>query len=248
MVEERDMNDNLYTFLAVCSFFLAGCGRVGQGPKAMVQEEEPHNMIQIQNLSLTDKILTLDYQILNPFDDDIWICYDIWVHDEQGAQDTSVRIDGDSVRILLRYNLESVGGMVLENPPGVAKYVRLRPEESCSGKIIQNLPIGDYAREPQAESKEHKKILHRVVFEVGYFGPEMKELFDSWSEKIKKEPDKYKPLIAGRYYYLSISPFITEEPLDGKLREVMYIEEYTPIIRKEESTEATITDVNIPGN
>jgi len=123
----------------------------------------------------------------------------------------------------------------------------LPPKESCSGRILEDLPLRDYSREPRRGRKEHKEIvLHRAVFEVGYFGPKWNNYFDSVSEKIKKRGIKPKPIIDGPYYYLSISPLVTEEPLDGKPREVIYIVEHTPFLRNEECAEVLITDVDIP--
>ncbi len=49
----------------------------------------------------------------------------------------------------------------------------------------------------------------------------------------------------GSVYFLPISPLITEEELDGQLREVMYLHEYSSLQGKEESAEISITDVNI---
>ncbi len=95
--------------------------------------------------------------------------------------------------------------------------------------------------------KEYKEIvLHRAVFEVGYFGPKWNEFFDSkYDERIKQEPFKSKPTVIGSYYYLSFNPFITEETLDGKLREVIYVQPWSSV-SNQECAEVLITDVDIP--
>lgn len=241
------MTTILYIFLLATCVFLSGCRPDSQLPREKAREKEPAEMIQIRNLTLTDKTLTLNYRVLNPFEDGIWVCYDTWVHGEQDVQNTSTRIDGETVWIKLRFNLESVGAF--EDPPAVAKYVRLPPGESCSGRILRNLPIKDYLREWRAEHKEHKEIvLHRVVFEIGYigtFGPKWNALLDSWAEKFEKESIKPKPKVSGSVYYLPVDPLITEEKLDGQLREVMYLH-YKSFVNKEESAEVLITDVAIP--
>jgi len=241
------MNDYLYVFLLACSALLSSCGRTGQGPEALAREKEQSKMVQIQNLTITGKTLTLDYRVSNPFENGIWVCYDAWVHGEQSTQNILTRIDGETVRMQLRFNVERFPGFV--DPPAVAKYVRLLPGESCSGRILENLPIEDYMREERAEHKEHEKIvLHRAVFEIGYIGalgPKWDELIDSWSEKLKKEPIKPKPIIDGPYYILPVSPLLTEETLDGQLREVMYLYGAS-FVEKEEPAEVLITDVNIP--
>ena len=205
-------------------------------------------MIQVRNVTLTDKTLTLDYRVSNPFEEGIWVCYDTWVHGEQGLQNTATRIHGETVRIKLCFNLESVGGAVFSDPLAVAKYVRLRPGESCSGRILRNLPIKDRVHQWRAERKEHKEIvLHRAVFEIGYigkFGPEWDKIIASWADKFERGGIKPKPKVDGSIYYLPVNPLITEETLDGQLREVMYLH-YKSFVDKEESAEVLITDVDI---
>ena len=205
-------------------------------------------MIQVRNVTLTDKTLTLDYRVSNPFEEGIWVCYDTWVHGEQGLQNTATRIHGETVRIKLCFNLESVGGAVFSDPLAVAKYVRLRPVESCSGRILLDLPIRGYSREGREGRKERKQIiLHRAILEVGYlrtFGPKWTKILDSRAEKLRKEGIKPKPIVDGPYYILPVDPLITEEALDGQLREVMYLH-YKSFVDKEESAEVLITDVDI---
>jgi hypothetical protein len=246
-------------FLLICSVFLSGCYRAGPDPEIVPQEKELHgqiptavaiekeppSMIQIQNLSFTDKTLTLDFRLSNPFEDDIHVCYDASIHGKQGVQSAATRIEGETVRIQLLSNRERFPGFV--NPYSVAKYIRLKSGESCSGKIVRNLPVKDYVREWRESRKEHKEIvLHRLIFEVGYFGSKWNKFLDSWSEKIKKKEFEPKPKFFDPYYYLSISPLITEETMDGQLREVMYISENDPFIENEESAKLVVTDVTIP--
>ena len=241
------MNNWLTIFSLVSSVFLGGCASIRQTPEAVPTEEGAAPMIQIQNLRMADKTLTLHYRISNPLKGAIWVCYDTWVHGEQGVQDASTRIDGEVARIRLCYNREAIGRPAFTNPQGVGKYVRLLPGESHSGRIVQNLPIRDYAREWRAERKARKEImLRRLIFEIGYLGPKCDDYIASVFESIRRSPDKSKPVILGPYYYLAANPFITEETLDGQLREVMYIEEYTSLIGKEESAEVLIADVDIP--
>ena len=55
-----------------------------------------------------------------------------------------------------------------------------------------------------------------------------------------------KLTVVGPYYYLSHSPTITEETVDGKLREVIYVEHSGAPPKNEESAQVVITDVAIP--
>jgi len=250
------MNTILYKFLLACSIFLGVCCQprhIGdsawekeptrQIPEVPILEKEPLPMIQIQNLSLTDKTLTLDYQFSNPFDDYIWVCYDVSVYGKQDVQHSYTIIDGETVWIKLRCNFDHFTGF--EDPPSVAKYIRLQTGVSCSGRIVRNLPIKNYiGLEPRKEKKEI--TLHRVVFEVGYFEPKWNKFFNSIAERFKKKGIKPKPRILGSYYYLD-GTIVTEETLYGQLREVMYLnDDFTPWIKNEVSSKIVITNVAIP--
>lgn len=263
---------SLYIFLLVCSVLMGSCSRTKQAedlstekkqlkeiqevviqekepPKqireAMGSDKEPPPMIQIQNFSLTDKTLTFDYRLSNPFKDDIWVCYDVSVYGKQDVQHAYTIIDGETVRIRLRCNFNNFIGF--KNPPSVAKYIRLQPGESCSGRIVRNLPIKDSIRKWREIRKEHKEIiLSRAIFEVGYFGSKWNKFLDSWPERFKNKPIKPELRTDGLYYYLSISPLITEETMDSQLREVMYLEEIDPFRRNEEFKEVVLNDVAIP--
>ena len=54
------------------------------------------------------------------------------------------------------------------------------------------------------------------------------------------------PIVSGLYYYLPVNPLITKETLDGQLREVMYLREYTSTQTKEKFAKVLITDADIP--
>jgi hypothetical protein len=203
--------------------------------EAITREKEQPLIIQIQRLSVTDETITLNYRLSNPNKEDIWVCYDIGVYGKQEVQGAAMRIDGETVRIQLRCNIERFPGF--QDPIPVAKYVRLQPGESCTGKIVRDSPI-----------KEHKVIfLHHAIFEVGYFSPKWNKFFDSLSKESKKEKIKPKPKVIGQYYHLPDNPLITEEILDSQLCEVMYLHElFTTWISNEEFAEVVVNDITIP--
>ena len=241
------MNTILYSFLLVCSVLLGGCWRARQLPGDLTPEKEPPKMIQIQNFSLTDKALTLDYRVSNPFEDNIRVCHDTGVYGNQEVQHVATRIDGETLWIKLRFHLEM--DTSLRNPPAIAKYVRLSPGESYPGRIRLGLPIENmspvYSFHAGPE-KRHEIVVPCAIFEVGYFGPRWNEFFDSVSEGIKKQGIKPETMVIGKFHYLQSNPLIAEETQDGQSREVTYISELWPSLRDEESSQVLITGVNIP--
>jgi hypothetical protein len=236
-------------FLLACSALLSSCSNPEGIQEYMDRKEEPSEMIEIKDITITKENLTLDFRVPNPCEDDIRVCCSTWAHGKQDVQKATTRIAGEKVWIKLCFNTEKKNpGFV--NPPAMAKHVLLRAGESFSGSIPLDLPIRDYSHEPREGSKDRKQIvLHRGVFEIGYLrnvGPKWNKLLDSWSEKLKKESIRPKPRVIGSYYCLPISPLVTQETLDGRLRELLYIEEYTSLKQKVESEQVVITDITIP--
>jgi hypothetical protein len=158
-------------------------------------------------------------------------------------------IDDETVRLQLRFNLKR-DYSVLPNPPSIAKYLRLSPGESHSDKILLNLPITDTSTDSsfrEQELMERKQIvLHRVIFEVGYFGRNLNQLFDEVRKQIKDSgPDKGFQIMGG-FHYLRTIPLVIDEMHDGRLREFVYINTFWPNISEEKCAEVVISDVNVP--
>ena len=269
---------SLYIFLLVCSVLMGSCSHNKQAedlaiekeqPKeiqeivttdkepaeqiteAEVREKEPPPMIQIQNFSLTDKILTFDYRFSNPFKDDIRICQDICVY---GNQHVATIIDAETVWIKLRFNIRK--DKALRNPPVISKYLCLPPGKSSSGRILLNLPIRNASpinSFSEEDDKERKQIILRhVVFEVGYFGPNTNKVFDSISELMKEQgilkEFGIKPdiTVLGGVHYLPFSPLTVKEIQDGRSCEVVYVDEHCELISAEESEKVVVNNVEIP--
>jgi len=159
----RNINQNskktICVILLACSVLLNGCRQRSHPSKAC-------HMIKIQNFEVTEKTLTLDYQVSNPFEYGIWACEDI---DTRSKYDVETRIDAETVRIKLLSNLET---NLAPEIGTLAKYRRLSPGESHSERILLNLPIRNASPvyEFHEDRKKHKQVfLHRAVFEVGYF-------------------------------------------------------------------------------
>lgn len=243
----RVMNTILCRFLLACPILLYGGCHARQIPADRTPEKETSRIIQIQNLALTRDALTLDYQVSNNFEDDIRVCHDTRIYANQEVQHMATRIDGETVWIKLSFNLERDN--IHRDPPAIAKYVRLSPGESYSGRIRKNLPIkiGSPVRSVQEDGEKRQEIvLRRAIFQVGYFGPKWNTFFDSVSERIRKRGIKPETMVIGKFHYLRYDPLIAEEMQDGRMREVTYISQYWPNLRYEECAEVVIADVNIP--
>jgi len=242
------MNSKLYTFLLACSVLFAGCSRSGQIQEHPPGEKEPPGMVQIQDLTLTDKTLALDYSVSNRFDGDIRVCHAAWVYGNRDVQHATTRIRDNTVWIILGNVVKNsdVEKLVIKDPPPIAKYIRLAPGESYSGRVVLDLPIRDYSLEPAPRSKRPREenvdiTLRRAVFEVGYFGPRLNKFFDAVSERIKEEGNEPKTIVRGKFHYLQSNPLIVEEMQDGQVREVMYVKKSWVANTGEESAKVVLT-------
>jgi len=241
------MTTILYIFFGVCYVFLSGCYCVRQTQENRDPDIEAHQMIQIQNFTLTERNLSFDYKVSNPFAEDIRVCQDINVY---GNQHVATIIDAETVRIQLRLNIER--DKALRDPPAIAKYLRMPPGESYSGRILLNLPIRNASPVnyfPEEEDKERMQIvLHRVVFEVGYFGIRLNKGFEVIAKTLKEwgiKGDIPIDPVSG-LHDLRGGPVIKEEIQNGQSCEVVYINEGWSTIKAEEFAKVVITDVDVP--
>jgi hypothetical protein len=194
-------------------------------------------MIYIENLTVNDKTLTLDYRVSNPFGYDIWICEDI---DTYSGYDVETRINGGAIQIKLRLYLEC--NIMLEVGP-LAKYRRLLPGESHSGKILLSLPIRNASPVyyfGERGKKRENVVLKRAVFEVGYFDGRLITRLSRALEKVKRGMSR-EEIERTRF-----QPCIEEEIDNGQSREFLYCMSLWPVISKEESAKVVITDVEVP--
>jgi hypothetical protein len=218
------MTTIIYIFLLVSSVFLSGCRQRSQPSEEKAPEKKACLMLEIENLAVTEKALTLDYRVSNHFGYGIWVCEDIDVDYEYHVE---TRIDAETVWIKLRFNLES---NVMPYEAVLAKYRLLLPGESYSGRILLDLPIRNASPvyDFNEDRKKHEQIvLQRAVFEVGYFRG------DSIYGSILIQDNQ-------------IEPRIEEEIEDGQSRKFLYFTELWPGISEEKSAKVDITDVNIP--
>jgi hypothetical protein len=241
------MRTIVYVIFLACSVFLSGCVSARQTQEPPSPEKEPPAIIQIQNLTVTDANLILDYRVSNPFDDYIRVCRDTSAF---GRTHVVTWVDDETVWIKLRFNLEM--DHTLRNPEPIAKYVRLAPGECYSDRLILSLPIRNlspvYDWDRQDRRKEREEIvLHRAVFEVGYFGTKFGKFFDVSRELNNRgEPVKGELIVVGEGHYITSNPLVVDEVQHGRSREIVYVRAGWPSIGEEESASVVLTDVNIP--
>ena len=229
------MNTFAYSFLLACSVVLSGCCRAPQGPEPLGREKEGRRMIQIENLILTEKSLTLDYEVSNPFAHEIWICEDI---DVRSKYDVETRIDAETVWIKLRFNLEC---NFMPWPGVLFKYRRLPPGQSHSGKILLNLPIANASPVyyfGEFGKKKKQVVLHRAVFEVGYFEG---DLLNTLSERIERAKGDTTGNLG-----LESEAVMMERIQHCQSRNTVYLPHLWPGESMEKCAEVLITDVDIP--
>lgn len=231
------MTKIFYVFLLFCFVLLSGCRQRSQPSEKEAPEKKVCQMIKIENLTVTEKALTLDYQVSNPFEDDIWVCEDIDIY---SRHDVETRIDAETVWIKLRSNLET---NILREIAALAKYRLLSPGESHSGQILLNLPIrnASHVYDFDERRKEHKQIvLNRLVFEVGYFEGELVNRISEAQEKSKCG------MSSEELQNTQFVPRIKEEIQDGQSHKFLYCENYWPVLSKEKSAKVVVTDDDIP--
>ena len=221
-------------FLLACSVFFSGCRWGKQADIDKTTEKVPYPLIQIENLTVTEKALTLDYQVSNPLAYDIWVCEDIDIY---GRYDVETRIDAETVWIKLCFNLEC---NVYLLQAVYAKYRRLSPGESHSERILLNLPVRNASPvyEFHENRKKHKQVvLHRAVFELGYLEGDLENVLLESIYKGKRDPTNeqlhYEWLMLG---YIQ----------NARSRNTIYLPDYWPGLSMEKSAEVVVTDVNIP--
>ena len=244
-----------YIFLLVCFVVCNGCccccpcPCTKQNPVDVVTTEEktiPIVKIQDPTLTQTYETLTLEYTVSNPFTEAIWVCHDTDIHPNDNIQNVVRRTDGETLWIRLGAN-PNINLSVIADPASISKYCRLLPGESCSGKIVFDLPLRNISIVSDLKTDREQIIVNRVVLEVGYLGCIFNKFFDYVRKQMKEDKIDPKPLkMDESYYLLPYSPLISEERQDGQSREVVYINSESPTLLKEEYAEAVFPYVDIP--
>jgi len=224
------------TTALICYLMLGGCSRRPPPAEDATAESIGERMIHIENFSVTEKTLMLDYKVSNPFEYDIWVCEDI---DITGKYEVETRISPGTLRIKLCFNLES--NVFIYNQV-FAKYRLLMPGESHSGKIHLNLPVKSASpvyvfSEIRKELK--REILTRAIFEVGYLKGEVINKTLEIMKLVRLDDPSAKKA--------DNMPEIKEEIINGQSCKLILAPYYWQGLSEEKSAEVVITDVEIPG-
>ncbi|MHC4511920.1 MAG: hypothetical protein ACYTAO_23735 [Planctomycetota bacterium] len=137
----------------------------------------------------------------------------------------------------LKFKLRS---NILRNPLAIGEYLRLAPGDSHSGRMVLELPVRNASPVYvfHEDGKSHKQvILHRLVFEVGYFeGPVIDDVAER-VEKAKRDPNLRET---------EIEPVIVEEIQDGQPRRLLRPNQIWPGLAWEKSAKVAVANVDIP--
>lgn len=219
----------------ICSVMLGGCSRRAQPPEEETAESIGKRMIHIDDFTVTNKALTLDYKVSNPFEYDIWVCEDIDLH---GGYDVETRITPGALQIKLCFNLEC---NLIFYKSVFAKYRLLKPGESNSGIILLSLPVRNDSPVyffDENRTRYRRTILNRADFEVGYINGEDINKALELAKRDKQNIPSGSILVG--------VPEIREEIIDGQLRKFVIVPHIWEGLTEEKSAKVVITDVEIP--
>jgi len=140
--------------------------------KVVVNNKVGTLTIAVTKLDISNRILNLSYEIINDYQQDVWICDSV----SQGYN-FEVYLDEDSQTLMVRKRLDVPSSSLWYSQP-VGKYIRLRPEEKRIESLLLNVPVN-----PVHMYYESSKRLHRVVnatrlsIEIGYYLGNLPEIF-----------------------------------------------------------------------
>jgi hypothetical protein len=175
--------------LATCLGLVNGCSPGGAGEISCAGAEEANKpvkedesrILQVRKLDIMSDYLSLDYLVHNPFDHDIWVCYDLDVGSKNrvSERDAATRIAGGTLWIRLHEHLE----WDFFGDPVVARYRRVPSGNSVSENLLLPVPVtNDSPVYAYGHRNDVRAFAHRVVFELGYFTEDLPSLLSQWGD------------------------------------------------------------------
>jgi hypothetical protein len=170
------------------SLFLAP--RIQAQPKAQSGAQKANTpTITVTGLEVTDKSLTLRYEIENGSEQDIWICEDInW----NRATHFEVYLDEYNQTLMIRRRLD-VPLIPHVNQP-FSRYVRLPTNESRTESVLIPLPVhrkGLFSGNGLIQDTVHAVSL---LLEIGYYTGDLPGMIRGVLEKAERNTDKNKDI------------------------------------------------------
>lgn len=229
------MNAIFLAILLTCSVMLSGCSRRNRPSGEKVPEKIGELMLRIENATVDENILTLDYKVSNRFEFDIWVCQDIDIY---GGFDVETRITPGALQIKLCFDLEC---NLIFYRSVFAKYRLLKPGESNSGTILLSLPVRNASPVydfNEDRTKYRRTVLNRVVFEVGYINGEDINKALEFAKRDKQNIPSGNILVG--------APEMREEIIDGQLCKFAIVPQVWEGLVKEKSVKVVVTEVEVP--
>jgi hypothetical protein len=158
--------------LIIC-IFAASTAR----PDNEVPENAEGLNIIVTSLKVDDKILQIDYEVVNNSQQEIWICDNIAAFSVSFA-DYEVFIDEDDQTLVVRKRM-NVPSTILYTINPAGKYIRLCPGNKKSYSLLFPLPV-HYTRVYKGiERREGIVYATRIAIEIGYYVGNLPELYYS---------------------------------------------------------------------
>lgn len=125
--------------------------------------------LNVYNISQTNSLLTFEYELRNNSKLPIWICQYISIYDRPPLQ-YEIQVNKDKKIVKVRQASFKVPKNILLEEPIVARYIRVRRNESYIGQVKLKLPleeINPLNLNRKASNYRKKYVAEKVIFEIG---------------------------------------------------------------------------------
>lgn len=193
--------------LSLCT--LSGKHMKSETPNGMVANCAGRAMtIIVHKLEVEQETLSLDFDIRNNSENDVWLCRSIY-----GMSGFEVFLDEDGRTLMLRRRLDAPTNRT-SYAQIYGRYVRLRPGETHRESVSLNLPVGPDALFADVLPGEGPQELKRLVLEVGFYAEDLPGLVRGIlleAARFSATSEAVNPEIVGRYF----SGFLLETEFGG---------------------------------
>ncbi len=175
--------------------------------------------IVVTGLETNDYILMLRYEINNDSEQEVWICEDIAVFQDEFDFETYLAEDGHTLLIRRRLDVREVGSSLYAPPHG--RYVRLSPGQIRTESLFLPLPV--YPRRVFRWGAKPNGTVNakRIAIEIGYYAGDMPNMIFSMLEEAEKStnkrpvsypiyPTNIKEWFGGRWLFNEISEWLRD--------------------------------------